>query len=344
MTDQDEQGTTAIDPESYQHPLDRESLLRVRAIQWVERLSRSLVAEDLEQDFLLLQLSDNVEMSAQSFPEVHRALDRACAVLGATKRPRVFLDSRPEPHSLSLGVEQPLLVLSSGLLELLVEDELHAAVAHELGHVVHGHSYYQMLVENFTGIEQFAGAIPGLTFASFAVKIPLFDWYRKADLTADRAAYLVCRDAGPVIRMIGKMAGGTREVANRVSAEDLSKQASELQSMTVGMKAGGLRSKATYLLSNLVMQGMLRSQPWPSLRVLEMENFKKSERAAALLRGEALEPERSADAGDGGGDSLFSRFSRVLQDATRGAMFWAEKQEATDPGAAGPSAPREGSG
>jgi hypothetical protein len=57
-----------LQPAHYQHPSDRDSLANLRAVKWFERMSKVLVAEDLETDFYLLNLSDNVLLTEREFP------------------------------------------------------------------------------------------------------------------------------------------------------------------------------------------------------------------------------------------------------------------------------------
>lgn len=265
--------------------------MNLRAVKWIESLSKYLVAEDLEQDFLLHNLVDNTRLSEADFPGLHRSLRHACEQLGLPTVPSVFLDTNPAPHAVSVAGETGVMVLTSGMLDLLSEDELAAAVAHEVGHLASGHAYYNLLAENFAGISHLASAVPGLAAATMAVKLPLYDWYRKADLSADRAAVLAMGDADPVVRMISKLAGGTPKMAGRVSADSLRAQAHDMRETTEVLKRGGLRKRTSYYFSAVVMGSMFRTQPWPAIRLLEAEAWASSEQRRAIDAGEVPPPE-----------------------------------------------------
>jgi Zn-dependent protease with chaperone function len=317
-------------PRHYQHPLDRESLLNLRAIKWFEGISKYVVADDLERDFHLLNLVDNVLMTRRDFPNVIEHLEHACQRLGLTVVPRLFLDTNPAPHTLCVGEQNPMIVLSTGMLELLAEEELAAALAHEVGHIACQHAYYKLLAENFGGISQLSGVVPGLGVAAFTLKLPLFDWYRKADLTADRAALLVMRDIDPVVKMIGKIAGGSGRLAQQISLESLLEQARETRSAIDGLQAGNLKQRVTYFFSNLVMQGMLRTQPWPAIRVLEIQQWAASTSCQLLLQGqeppeEQGPPERSSPKTTG----FFKTWTDLVSDAGR-SLFWSSGESPGD--------------
>jgi Zn-dependent protease with chaperone function len=321
------------EPDWYRHPREQSALVNLRAIKWLERVSKAMVAEDLESDFYFLHLSDDVRMTAGDFPEVHDHLEEACRALGVAPLPDVFLDTRPEPHSSSLGDRRRMIVLSSGLLELLDGDELRVALAHEVAHLACGHSYYQLLTENFSGLAELAGAIPGLAAASYAVRLPLYDWYRKADLSADRGAYLVVRDEDLVLRTIGKLAGGSGHLAERLSPASLRRQAQEVDELAESMRRGGLRDRASYWFSNVVMQGMLRTQPWPAMRAREVQAWAVSERACDLLAGcPPTEPE--APPPDEEDEGRLWRALGVVGDGVEGAgrtaLGWLQRRDPPD--------------
>ena len=306
----------------YQHPLDRESLLNLRAIKWFEGISKYVVADDLERDFLLLNLVDNVLMTRRDFPKAIGHLERACETLGLSKVPQLFLDTNPAPHTLCVGEHNPMIVISSGMLELLADDELAAALAHEIGHIACQHAYYKLLAENFAGISQLSGVVPGLGAATYALKLPLYDWYRKADLTADRAALLVLRDVEPVLKMIGKIAGGSGRLAQQISLASLLDQARETRATIDSMQTGNLKQRVTYFFSNLVMQGMLRTQPWPAIRVLEIQQWASSTAYQMLLEGQEPPadppPDRSATKSAG----FFQAWTSLVTDAGRSLFSW----------------------
>lgn len=296
---------------TYQHPKDIESFINLKGISWLSSVSKKLMAEELEKDFYLLNLMDNVLMTREDFPLIHNYVDEACEILQLPVKPKLFLDTSPEPLTLCIGEKNPLLIMSTTLIDLLNPEELKAALAHEIGHLVCGHSFYKLLVENFSGITQIMGAVPGLTALSFAAKIPLYDWFRKADLSADRASLLVMQNPEVLISMIGKLAGGSEKMRECVSEKNLLKQSEEIERVSEEMKAGGAKDKITYLFSTAVMNGFMRQNPWPAIRIKEVREWSETESFKNISKGIFPEkaPEPEAEPG------TIDRISSTL-------MFW----------------------
>ena len=270
---------------SYQHQKDIESFINLKGISWMSAISKRLMAEELEKDFYLLNLMDNVLMTEKDFPVIHKYLDEACEKLMLEVKPILFLDTSADPITLCIGEKKPLLIISTTLIDLMEPEELRAAIAHEVGHLACGHSFYKLMVENFSGITQVMGAVPGLTALSIAAKLPLYDWFRKADLSADRAALLVTEKPDVMMSMIGKLAGGSSKMFETVSEENLLKQSEEIERVTEEMKSGGTMDKITYMFSTAVMNGFMRQNPWPAIRIKEMREWSNSEHYKNLCKG-----------------------------------------------------------
>lgn len=72
--------------------------------------------------------------SRRHHPQLAGAVDRLVQQFGCG-RPTVAVTDRQAPLAMTTGLSSATLVVSTGLLELLDEDELEAVVAHELAHV-----------------------------------------------------------------------------------------------------------------------------------------------------------------------------------------------------------------
>lgn len=300
----------------YQHKNDLESFINLKSINWISALSKKIVGEELEQDFYLLNLMDNVLMTEKDFPQIHKYVDRACEILNISNKPNLFLDTCSEPKTMCIGEKKPMLIISTTIIELLSKEELEAALAHELGHLACGHSFYKILVENFSGITQSISAVPGLTALSVAAKIPLYNWFRNADLSADRAALLVIKKPEVILSIIGKLAGGSTRLAECVSEESLLTQSEEIEQLTEEMKSGGTMDKITYLFSTAVMNGIMRQNPWPAVRMKEIRDWSQSDDYQKIVQGvlREREPEKQdLDEVEEGG--TFNKISSKV-------MFW----------------------
>ena len=66
--------------------------------------------------------------------------------------------SNPVLDAMTIGMDKPIIVLNSGLVDLLDEDELRFVVAHELGHAMSGHAVYQTLLQRLMQLSGRAAA------------------------------------------------------------------------------------------------------------------------------------------------------------------------------------------
>ena len=120
---------------------------------------------------------------------------KECAETLQVKAPRVHIDGSPEPNAYVSGLREPVLVFTSGLLELYDEspEELRFIIGHELGHIKAKH-----LKTHFLG-STLVGALVGdrsknATFKDDFVAAlsigTLLHWYRESEYSADRAGLL----------------------------------------------------------------------------------------------------------------------------------------------------------
>src|SRR5581483_6031309 len=120
------------------------------------------------------------------FPDLHRLFGEAVTVLDAPARPELFVANNPIPNATTLGVDKPFVVFSSGLYELLTEDERRFVLAHELGHAMSGHALYKSLLMHLLNLAGSFGWVPAGGLGLRALIAGLREWDRKSELSGDR--------------------------------------------------------------------------------------------------------------------------------------------------------------
>ena len=64
---------------------------------------------------------------------------------------------------MTIGMDKPIIILNSSLLDLLDEEEMRFLIAHELGHAISGHAVYRSLkvwtVEQQLAFESVCGGV-----------------------------------------------------------------------------------------------------------------------------------------------------------------------------------------
>src|SRR5262249_11268762 len=93
--------------------------------------------------------------------------------------------------------------------------------------------------------------------------IALYDWYRKAELTADRAGLLCVQDIDPAIRTFMKLAGGSNRLYQEMDKAEFLKQVHEYEDA----------DRSTLIKAYKVLLTLFRTHPYPILRAKELETW-----------------------------------------------------------------------
>ena len=147
---------------------------------------------------------EGVNITAESLPKMHNQLVEACRILNINQIPSYSTDWIYAPYHYSNGETHRRIVMASGSADMFDENEMLFVLGHELGHQAAGHKPYHMLLETF-----YMPFINDGAFAAWAaiVKLPLLEWYRISDYTADRIGLLCCQDINAALSTMIKKAG-----------------------------------------------------------------------------------------------------------------------------------------
>lgn len=170
-------------------------------------------------------------ITQQSSPELYGRLKEACRVLNVRDIPRFSSEWFYMPSSVSSGRENFRIILTSGAIDLLDETEQLFFLGHELGHNLCGHKPYQMLLES---LYLPMAEIQNVKVWATIIKVPLLDWYRKCDLTADRMGLLCCQDLNAALRTMIKRAGLPKKYYKSINIPAFLKQAEEFETKYTG--------------------------------------------------------------------------------------------------------------
>jgi hypothetical protein len=176
---------------------------------------------------------------------------------------------------------------------------------------------------------------------SAGFQLVLFDWYRKAALSADRVALLATQDLDAIQQSLLWAAGGSSRVGPELSVDGLAAQAAELRKTTDRKRGGGIVDRVGSLLSEVVLQQAWSAHPWPAVRLQEITAWAQSDEYRRLLAGEyetVLMEKRRARTTESPGDGLIGRASSLARGVGEriGGLFH------RDPGRPPPVEPTDG--
>jgi Zn-dependent protease with chaperone function len=221
-----------LNKHDYVHPADSKALAALRAIPGIDSALKKLLAVTGESAIRVMFMASAVKITPEQCPDIYAKLQIACTTLGVDM-PDFFLQQNPIVNAFTGGVEKPVIVLHTGLIERLNDEEMLAVIAHEVGHIHAEHVLYltaARLIEALANASV-ASLIPGSeivkTLIAGGISSALLAWARKAELSCDRAALLVTQDPHVIGRTMMKLAGGT--FASKIDYDLFLAQAREFQ-------------------------------------------------------------------------------------------------------------------
>lgn len=200
---------TGISSRAYEHPADRSALVALRKLSGFDTLLKRLFGLFNERAFRLTYLGSSVRVSERQFPHIHEMVRDGAYILDLPEVPECYVMQTPLVNAMALGRDKPFIVLNSGMIELLDPEELRAVIGHELGHILSGHAVYRTMLVILLRLAARAAFLP-IALALTAIIWGLEEWFRKSELSCDRAGLLAGQDLDASRRVLMKLAGGAQ--------------------------------------------------------------------------------------------------------------------------------------
>ena len=262
---------TDIAPHSWEHPADKAALMALRRIPVFDEVLKKIFGFFGEKPVRLAFQANAVRVSPNQFGQVYKLYQEALTTLDAPEEYPLYISQTPIVNAGAYGMDQPFIILNSGTVRLLEDEELSYVIGHEIGHIVSDHVLYRTMTVLLINLANMGFPIVGL--AARAVLIALLEWSRKAELSCDRAGLLTVQDPEIVMRTMLKMAGGGDN--DETSLQEFIVQAEEY-------REGGDVADQVFKVLNLMFQ----THPFYVLRVSELRTWIEAGDYDRIIRGE----------------------------------------------------------
>jgi len=262
---------TDIAPHAWEHPADKAALQALRRIPVFDEVLKKIFGFFGEKPIRLAFQANAVRVSKNQFGHVYGLYQDALKTLDAPDEYPIFMSQTPIVNAGAYGMEQPFIILNSGTVRLLEDEELTYVIGHEIAHIMSDHVLYRTMTVILINLANMGFPIVGL--AARAVLVALLEWSRKAELSCDRAGLLTIQDPEIVMRTMLKMAGGGN--ADETSLQEFIVQAEEYQQ-------GGDVADQVFKVLNLMFQ----THPFYVLRVSELREWIEEGSYDRIIRGE----------------------------------------------------------
>jgi Zn-dependent protease with chaperone function len=262
----------------YVHPADSKALAALRAIPGIDTALKQLLKVTGESAIRVTFMASAIKVTPKQCPDLHAKLQIACTTLGVDM-PELYIQQNPVVNAFTGGVDKPIIVLHSSLIERLNDEETLAVIAHEVGHIHAEHVLYltaARLIEALANAS-IARIIPGAEIIKFMISAgissALLAWARRAELSCDRAALLVTQDPHVIGRTMMKLCGGT--FASKIDYDLFLEQAREFQKNYD-------EKKLDKFWADILNAGL--SHPFPIWRVSEILKWVEDGQYAELMK------------------------------------------------------------
>jgi Zn-dependent protease with chaperone function len=268
--------TKLFDVTDFLHPLDLAARQQLEGIPLLQPAVKKYLSVYADRQVRQSLLSSAVRLGPRQLPEIYRLLPPICDAFGIPE-PELYL-TRGTANAVATGHTQTAIIIYNELLEDLAEDEIQAVLAHECGHILAEHVLYRQMALAIVGAGERAGLLGGrigaiASIASVPLQTALINWYRKSELTADRAAVTFMGNPEPMQRALFRIIGVPKWMPVDVSYFEFAEQANEFDLIT--------SSKWDRFVGRELESGS--THPLPALRIRELATWSNSESYRQLL-------------------------------------------------------------
>src|SRR5262245_18742062 len=207
-------------------------------------------------------LGTMVRVGPRQFPELYGLAAKASELLGRPQVP-VYVKRQSEMNIYTIGLwQQPIIVLTSSLVDQMGPENLQFFVGREIGHIAAGHLWLRTL------LKPLGADVP--VFGKLLNSVVFGDWINRTEFTADRAGFIACRSLTTAVSTMLKFGVGVR-LFEKLDIKEFLDQIDEVSDM---------RGHLTEILAE---------QPYLTQRIRSLVKFSLSERYKPLA------PERQSD-------------------------------------------------
>lgn len=211
------------------HPEDAAALRQMENIPGFPTLVKKILSLGYEQLQYGVNMASNIRLSETQLPKIYHHLPPICEKLGI-EEPEFYLQMNPIPNAYTFGDSKIFITVTSGLVEMMDDEELDAVLAHECGHILCHHVLYNSVARLLLSGVSSLGFLGSL---SLPIQIAMLYWSRKSELSCDRCGSVITSPE-IVARVMARLAGGPKTITNQVNMEEWAKQADKYDEIRTG--------------------------------------------------------------------------------------------------------------
>ena len=257
-----------MSPSDFIHPEDAAALRHLESIPGFASIMRKILALGIEPMKYGVNMASSIRLSEQQLPELYRHLPPICRKLGI-KEPDFYLQMDPNPNAWTFGDSHIFITVTSGLVEMMDDNELDAVLAHECGHILCHHVLYHSIANTILNFSDSLGFLGNLIVP---LQYAFWYWQRKSELSCDRASCIITSPE-TVASVMARLSGGPKSLTENINMDVWAQQAEEYDKIY----NGDTWNKALQIAATAGLD-----HPFCAVRVREILKWRKTEQYAML--------------------------------------------------------------
>ncbi|MEM9260407.1 MAG: M48 family metallopeptidase [Bacteroidota bacterium] len=226
---------TRLTPFEYQHPFDRQALITMKQTPGFPALMRKVSEYGLETFSRIQYTGSCLKVTEDNYPEVYELFLEACRIMEVKDVPELYI-TNGEKMAATVGVENPMIVITSEIVDQMTTEELLFVFGNQL-HLVKSDNllYYQValiLPIVAQALELFPAGLGNLL--ALGVRYSVANWERMAAFSADRAGLLCCQDTDAATSALIKLAGQPLRYYDKIDIDSFKEQAHDFDRFDYG--------------------------------------------------------------------------------------------------------------
>ncbi|MCS7243647.1 MAG: M48 family metallopeptidase [Candidatus Calescibacterium sp.] len=266
-----------ISLKAIQHKFDTQATEALKKIPLLPQLMKVISKIFTEEALYVFFTGQALRVTPNQYPRLYNVYREAIQILDLQYEPEFFLQTNEIPNAFAMGIERKFVIVTSGITDILNEEELLFVIGHELGHNKFDHMLTKTVayVLGQIGVGVISALLGGVgQLAAISLQLGLLHWSRMAEFSADRAGFLVVQDREACLKALSKLAGYSRKYSEEgINIDEVLLQAKQLDETNL------LQSFYKYV-SMIQM-----THPFIPYRVRELDEWIKSQEVANIFSG-----------------------------------------------------------
>ena len=131
-----------LKPEYYQHPGENTAMAIMKKIPLLDTLVKQVIDMSTQMTWVSKIVGDQFRITEKTNPRIYNLYHTALRRLDMPEEYPLYCQLGYDYNAFTTGIDKPIIVLNSSMINALTDDELLFTIGHELGHIKSGHMLY----------------------------------------------------------------------------------------------------------------------------------------------------------------------------------------------------------